>query len=86
MFRSLEATLRTELISFIENIEAFFASQQVAVSQQAPEFVPVIPEVSANATTTKIHDSPKIGRNDPCPCGSGKKVKKCDCKEYAHLR
>ncbi|MBO5034074.1 MAG: SEC-C domain-containing protein, partial [Oscillospiraceae bacterium] len=24
----------------------------------------------------------KIGRNDPCPCGSGKKWKKCDCKEY----
>lgn len=22
-------------------------------------------------------DNPKIGRNDPCPCGSGKKFKKC---------
>ncbi|MDR2743501.1 MAG: DnaJ domain-containing protein [Treponema sp.] len=22
-------------------------------------------------------DAPKIGRNDPCPCGSGKKYKKC---------
>ncbi len=22
-------------------------------------------------------ESPKIGRNDPCPCGSGKKYKKC---------
>lgn len=22
-------------------------------------------------------DSPKVGRNDPCPCGSGKKFKKC---------
>jgi SEC-C motif domain protein len=21
--------------------------------------------------------APKIGRNDPCPCGSGKKYKKC---------
>ncbi|MGQ0525498.1 MAG: SEC-C metal-binding domain-containing protein [Betaproteobacteria bacterium] len=21
--------------------------------------------------------TPKIGRNDPCPCGSGKKYKKC---------
>jgi SWIM/SEC-C metal-binding protein len=21
--------------------------------------------------------APKIGRNDPCPCGSGKKLKKC---------
>jgi len=22
-------------------------------------------------------DEPKVGRNDPCPCGSGKKFKKC---------
>jgi uncharacterized protein len=24
-----------------------------------------------------VHATPKIGRNDPCPCGSGKKYKKC---------
>ncbi|VGO21381.1 preprotein translocase subunit SecA [Pontiella sulfatireligans] len=23
------------------------------------------------------HDGPKVGRNDPCPCGSGRKYKKC---------
>ena len=23
------------------------------------------------------HESPRVGRNDPCPCGSGKKFKKC---------
>ncbi|MEA3241887.1 MAG: SEC-C metal-binding domain-containing protein, partial [Pseudomonadota bacterium] len=22
-------------------------------------------------------DAPKTGRNEPCPCGSGKKYKKC---------
>lgn len=27
--------------------------------------------------TTFQRDEPKIGRNDPCPCGSGKKFKKC---------
>lgn len=26
---------------------------------------------------TKINQAPKVGRNDPCPCGSGKKFKKC---------
>jgi SEC-C motif-containing protein len=26
---------------------------------------------------TVRHDGPRIGRNDPCPCGSGKKYKKC---------
>ena len=24
----------------------------------------------------------KIGRNDPCPCGSGQKWKKCTCAQY----
>jgi uncharacterized protein YecA (UPF0149 family) len=26
---------------------------------------------------TYVREEPKIGRNDPCPCGSGKKYKKC---------
>ena len=26
---------------------------------------------------TVVHEGPKIGRNDPCPCGRGKKYKKC---------
>ena len=29
---------------------------------------------------TIIREKPKIGRNEPCPCGSGKKFKKC-CSE-----
>ena len=24
-----------------------------------------------------VRDAPKVGRNDPCPCGSGRKHKKC---------
>lgn len=24
-----------------------------------------------------VRDAPKVGRNDPCPCGSGRKSKKC---------
>jgi preprotein translocase subunit SecA len=29
-----------------------------------------------------IKAGPKVGRNDPCPCGSGKKYKSCHGKEY----
>lgn len=29
------------------------------------------------ATVTVVRAGPKIGRNDPCPCGSGKKYKHC---------
>lgn len=30
---------------------------------------------------TVVREEPKIGRNDPCPCGSGKKYKKCHGSE-----
>ncbi|NQU18560.1 SEC-C domain-containing protein, partial [bacterium] len=29
------------------------------------------------SSSTIKRDNPKVGRNDPCPCGSGKKYKKC---------
>lgn len=32
-------------------------------------------------TTQPIHVEKKVGRNDPCPCGSGKKYKNCHGKE-----
>jgi preprotein translocase subunit SecA len=34
---------------------------------------------SAEAAKVKtiVREAPKVGRNDPCPCGSGKKYKKC---------
>jgi preprotein translocase subunit SecA len=31
----------------------------------------------AGKVKTVVRDSPKVGRNEPCPCGSGKKYKKC---------
>ena len=30
-----------------------------------------------NKQETVVRTQPKVGRNDPCPCGSGKKYKKC---------
>jgi uncharacterized protein len=35
-------------------------------------------QVSANAHRSEPRrNAPKVGRNDPCPCGSGKKYKRC---------
>ncbi|MEI9961623.1 MAG: SEC-C metal-binding domain-containing protein [Limisphaerales bacterium] len=31
----------------------------------------------AQAKAKPIRTGPKVGRNDPCPCGSGKKYKQC---------
>ena len=35
------------------------------------------PEPETEETTTVRRNTPKTGRNTPCPCGSGKKYKKC---------
>jgi preprotein translocase subunit SecA len=32
---------------------------------------------AATKVKTIVRDTPRVGRNDPCPCGSGKKYKKC---------
>jgi predicted aspartyl protease len=44
------------------------------------DFTGKVPQPLATSTTTPpmpISAIPKVGRNDPCPCGSGKKYKKC---------
>jgi preprotein translocase subunit SecA len=38
------------------------------------------PEGEAAPTQPYTRDMPKVGRNDPCPCGSGKKYKHCHGK------
>ncbi|TKK69283.1 preprotein translocase subunit SecA [Ilyomonas limi] len=38
-------------------------------------------EPSTSVKQEPIKVGPKIGRNDPCPCGSGKKYKQCHGKE-----
>jgi SWIM/SEC-C metal-binding protein len=35
------------------------------------------PRVGDSGNMTVVHTKPRIGRNDPCPCGSGRKYKKC---------
>jgi len=52
--------------------DQFRASPGGAPAPQASE----APEIAPIATPV-VRDSPKVGRNDPCPCGSGKKYKKC---------
>ncbi|EHR70112.1 preprotein translocase, SecA subunit [Burkholderiales bacterium JOSHI_001] len=37
-------------------------------------------EADATVTAAAGSDLPKVGRNDPCPCGSGKKYKQCHGK------
>ena len=48
------------------------ASQAAAPTETAP----AAEEIKLPSVTIR-RDTPKVGRNDPCPCGSGKKYKNC---------
>jgi preprotein translocase subunit SecA len=48
--------------------------------QGAPQEENMIPE-RENKPVTYKRERPKVGRNDPCPCGSGKKYKNCCMKK-----
>ena len=53
-----------------------------AAEQVSPEGVPAAlpPTGSASEPEPFVRSSTKVGRNDPCPCGSGKKFKQCHGK------
>jgi preprotein translocase subunit SecA len=39
--------------------------------------MPRPPPAAAEPVAPYVREAPKVGRNDPCPCGSGKKFKQC---------
>ena len=45
------------------------------------ECIDFVKQKPSAATPQISKPSPKVGRNDPCPCGSGKKYKKCCGKQ-----
>jgi preprotein translocase subunit SecA len=51
-----------------------------SVSAAEPELAPQAAEPEAAVVHTIVREQPKIGRNQPCPCGSGKKYKHCHGK------
>ena len=57
----------------------FGGGAPAAVAEPANPFAPKPARVGGDdaAVKTQRRDEPKVGRNDPCPCGSGKKYKKC---------
>ncbi|QJR80017.1 preprotein translocase subunit SecA [Alteromonas pelagimontana] len=48
--------------------------------EQSPATQSAKPEASSSSAQTAMREGPKVGRNDPCPCGSGKKYKQCHGK------
>ncbi|HTM30713.1 MAG TPA: SEC-C metal-binding domain-containing protein, partial [Vicinamibacterales bacterium] len=66
-----------------ETVPAFAAARTPATATATAEPIPSGPGPRPARTggddviKTVKREEPKVGRNDPCPCGSGKKYKKC---------
>ena len=52
-------------------------AMQAAIDNDQIKKLQVLAQRYKDAHTQKIREYPKIGRNDMCPCGSGKKYKNC---------
>ncbi len=48
-----------------------------ALAAQVRATAPAYRERASGRTHVEKRVAPKVGRNDPCPCGSGKKYKRC---------
>lgn len=60
----------TKFIDFDnENVKQHLEMIKITNELGYPAFTPKVPQY--------IRDTPKVGRNEPCPCGSEKKYKLC---------
>jgi preprotein translocase subunit SecA len=58
--------------------ESSFSSAATAAAPGGKNPSDIVTEATAAVAKAKpIRSGPKVGRNDPCPCGSGKKYKQC---------
>ena len=73
---------RSDEAAAIEQQRREAAAKQKMAFEHA-QATPALPEEQADAPSEAIppqpitRTQPKVGRNDPCPCGSGKKYKQC---------
>ena len=78
LYKDLEFSLFDTILKHLERVApAAAAFTPVIDLSQIKEGGPESAQVSPNDPASSV---PKVGRNDPCPCGSGKKYKKCHGK------
>ena len=69
------AEIIDEIVPSLVNIHAFWLVRRTG--RESGAVASDFPMGGARAQQPIHRDAPKVGRNDPCPCGSGKKYKKC---------
>ncbi len=84
MFTELLDTINIEIVQALcsVNLEQVSTQQEKILEEQAQEEKPRQPQRAAPpkrrmASSKQPIKNVKVGRNDPCPCGSGKKYKQC---------
>jgi preprotein translocase subunit SecA len=85
-YRAMQDKMKEDFYNFIlhvDNVIANIEAQKIMRDSQMKNQTHISLE---NKGGDGMVEDKKIGRNDPCPCERGKKVKKCDCKEYEYLR
>ncbi len=83
MFDEMISEIKEETVKMLILLVPRVVMQEEAREQARPEKNLVMSGGSVDNTPTRqpIHNDNKVGRNDPCPCGSGKKYKKCCGKD-----
>ncbi len=88
MFATMLESLKYEVISVLSKVQVRMPEEVEALEQQRREEAERLAQQQQlshhdeNALVTEDPNAPataerKVGRNDPCPCGSGKKYKQC---------
>lgn len=78
MFDEMIATIRENTARMMLTVQ--LRTQEEPKREQVAK--PTATSADGTDTNRTVHKGKKIGPNDPCPCGSGKKFKKCTCAEY----
>ncbi|CDM69402.1 Protein translocase subunit SecA [Clostridium bornimense] len=75
MFEEMIQGIKLDTVRYLYHIEIEKKEPQIERERVAVETTTNYDEAAANEP--KKRTEPKIGRNDPCPCGSGQKYKNC---------
>ena len=79
MFEQMVEDIRADVVKILFNIQRagdIRRKQTVEITKASQENLKNLDNDTVRKETVK-KDGPSIGRNDPCPCGSGKKYKQC---------
>ena len=79
MFEQMVDDIKTDVVRILLNIHKtgeLRRQETVKITDASQENLHNLDNDTVRHDTVK-NDGPKVGRNDPCPCGSGKKYKNC---------